>query len=97
MITGVITKDNKESPEFKISGYAAILIWGDGEIGILRSVGESPFLPMTDNSGSSIVLTSFDESGVILNTDIHNSRQGCKFKIVGDTESEIHYVINSEF
>lgn len=94
MIKGVITSENRESDIFEFTGTAAIAIWGDGDATILRSVSGSPFLPLTDSSGSPAEFINYEVDTVLLNTDISNDKKGVKFKIVGQTSSEINYVVN---
>ena len=79
MIKGKLTADNPESQEFTYSGVASFMVWGSGELQIMRSVGGSPFLPLTDAYGDTIV---YDPNGnVFLNCDMENTSRSANFKL----------------
>lgn len=94
---GTLTPEKSESEEFEFIGDANILIVGDGEVEILRKVGDSDFYPMTDAAGEAASFSNDEFDGVIFNADISNYKRSTRFKLRGTTESEIHYIINWEW
>lgn len=97
MIRGKITTEVKSSDEFSPNGTTSFLIWGDGQVQILRAVGDSAFFPITDKSGSPVVFENESTGGVICNIDLINHNRVNKFKIIGDTATEIEYKVSWGF
>ena len=81
VIEEVLEGETAESQEFSFTGTAQIAIWGNGSVCLLKKVGDSPWLPLTDPSGNVIMFENDEADGVILNTDISNSSRAVKFKI----------------
>lgn len=89
-----LTKENPYSEEIEFAGKANIQIVGTGEVKILRSVGNLPFMPITNGLGSSTVYDNDDEDCAIYNWVIENNSRHVKFKIFGmPTSDAIEYAI----
>ena len=97
MIKGTFTPDFTETEEFKPLGNISVLAYGDGVIQILRAVGEGDFYPLTDSSGASVTFDNDEPGGVIVNFDMINSNRVNRYKLAGDTATEIHYKISWGF
>lgn len=85
----VLTKDNPETNEFRISGEAGVVIVGEGSAQILRKLGDSDYLPLTDGAGEEVIFYGNHENSVMFNSEVVNKLPGARFKIRVDTESAV--------
>lgn len=94
MISGKLNSECPESEEFTFTGVASFVIWGNGDVQIMRKVGDSPYLPITDAAGNPATFDNDEPDGVILNVDLENKSRSAKFKLLAETDLEIEYSIS---
>ncbi len=79
-----------ESESIFATGVMHMLIIGDGEVQLLKSIdGKQSFYPMTDGSGN---IVEFSGTDVLFNAEIENTSQNVHYKIKC-TEGEVEYKV----
>lgn len=78
---------NPTTESFEVDGQCEVMIIGHTPCTVLRSIKDSPFLPITDEIGSEVFYPATNSSNIIFNGPIVSSSRHCKYKIAIDSAS----------